>query len=54
MWYPLQDLNREVVKSEYAVFSIPHLDFEQPASKQGGNIHTHMHAHLQNNVKGTE
>ena len=31
----LQDLNRQVVKSEKAVFSIPHLKFEQPASKGG-------------------
>ncbi|KAK2153757.1 hypothetical protein LSH36_287g03017 [Paralvinella palmiformis] len=30
-----RDLNREVVKSEFATFSIPQLDFEQPATKQG-------------------
>jgi zinc finger protein len=30
-----RDLNRQVVKSEYASFSIPELEFEQPAIRKG-------------------
>lgn len=30
-----QDLNREIIKSEHAVISIPELEFEIPSNKKG-------------------
>lgn len=35
-----QDLNRQVVKSDYTSIRIPHLDFEIPAQSQKGEITT--------------
>ncbi|KAL0118561.1 hypothetical protein PUN28_009318 [Cardiocondyla obscurior] len=35
-----QDLNRQVVKSDFTSISIPHLDFEIPAQSQKGEITT--------------
>ncbi|EFN83895.1 zinc finger protein ZPR1 [Harpegnathos saltator] len=35
-----QDLNRQVVKSDYTSISIPHIDFEIPARSQKGKITT--------------
>ena len=34
----LQDLNRQVVKSDAASFSIPELEFESPAFSQKGGM----------------
>ena len=31
-----QDLNRQVIKSDYATVRIPDVDFEIPPSKRGG------------------
>ena len=33
-----QDLDRQVVKSEWATISLPEVDFEQPPSKRGGEL----------------
>lgn len=35
-----QDLNRQVIKSDYTSISIPHIDFEIPARSQKGEITT--------------
>ena len=32
----MQDLNRQVIKSDVATFKIPELEFEQPPAKKGG------------------
>ncbi len=37
-----QDLDRQVVKSDSATFSIPELEFEQPPSKKGGLCYHHL------------
>jgi len=36
----MQDLNRQVIKSDYTSICIPHLDFEIPAQSQKGEITT--------------
>lgn len=36
-----RDLNRQVVKSDYACIRIPELDFEIPANSQKGGIFYH-------------
>ena len=33
-----QDLNRQIVKSDYATFSIPELEFEQQSMRKGGMV----------------
>lgn len=35
-----KDLNRQIVKSDYCTFSIPHLDFEIPPLTQRGKLNT--------------
>jgi zinc finger protein len=48
--YP-KDLNRDVIKSEYATVFIPELDFEIPASNKKGNLNT-IEGLLQNSIDG--
>ncbi len=37
---PMQDLNRQVVKSDYATVEIPELEFEIPSTTQKGALNT--------------
>lgn len=46
------DLNRQVIKSEYATFKIPELEFEQPPSKKGEI--TTVEGLIDNTVTGLE
>lgn len=46
-----RDLNRQVIRSDYAAVKIPELDFEIPAqSKKGGNDRLFRSCCIMNNI----